>query len=430
MTSDTTTFTYSGVAGASLLDGLVWTNLLTGATGNVPYTGTGQPGGWQWFAAVPLGDGDNIVRFAAEYSFSGTFTNASDSPVNAGYAGGWTNGSTGGSGFGAWTLTATANAGHFRASTPSSNMSTGLSHGFGLWANGGGVSTARRSFNTPMAVGSKFNLRFDNNYINNSSSVGFALADASNSNRFAFYFVGGEQTYRVSDATNARQTAINYTSEGLDAVFELTASNAYKLTVGTNIFTGTLGAGGVISQLVASNNSAGSGSDHNFYLGAMSLTAEADESGSTATNAPAVTRSTGSLTDGLPDAWWDQHDISPENRVASADPDGDGFTNAEEYALGTDPTQPASRSKCGRPRTRTARSRSPGPPSPAKPTACRRARRCPKALGPTSVKTSPQADRPARQPIRPTAGTSTVCGWRRRENGSPVQHRRAGVVRR
>lgn len=343
VTSDTTTFTYSGVAGASLLDGLSWTNLLTGASGSVPYTGSGQPGGWQWFATVPLGDGDNVVRFAADYSFSGTVTNASDSPVNAGYAGGWTNGSTGGSGFGAWTLSATGSGGHFHATVAAANMNTGLSNGFGLWANGGGVSTATRTFNTPMGVGGKFNIRFDNNSIQNGSSVGVALADAGSTNRVSFYFVGGQATYRVSDAVTNRDTGISYTSEGLDLTFELLTTDTYQLTAGTNVFTGTLAAAGLISRLVASNNNAGAGPDYDVFLGAMSLTAEVDESGSTATNAPAVTRSSGGFTDGIPDSWWDQYNIAPEHRVASADPDGDGFTNAEEHALGTDPTDPGSR---------------------------------------------------------------------------------------
>lgn len=334
--ADVTSFTFTGQAGASLTNGIAWTNPLTGQGGSFAWAR-------DWTLHVPLGAGSNNVTFSSGYLVTGDQTNAVDSPTNASYAGGWTNGSTGGSGFGPWTLTATTNAGHFRASTSSSNMSTGLSNGFGLWANGGGVSTARRPFNTPMAVGSKFNLRFDNNWINNGSSAGFALADASSTNRFAFYFVGGETFYRVSDATNGRQTAINYTSEGLDAVFELTASNAYKFTVGTNVFTGTLGAGGAISQLVASNNNAGPDTPYNVYLGSMSLTVPVNDSGTVTTNAPTVTRAAGALTDGLPDSWWESHFPNPADWVAANDPDGDGFTNAEEYALGTDPSQPASR---------------------------------------------------------------------------------------
>jgi hypothetical protein len=42
--------------------------------------------------------------------------------------------------------------------------------------------------------------------------------------------------------------------------------------------------------------------------------------------------------DGMPDAWETEHGVSDPND----DPDGDGFTNAQEYAANTDPQSPAS----------------------------------------------------------------------------------------
>ena len=53
-----------------------------------------------------------------------------------------------------------------------------------------------------------------------------------------------------------------------------------------------------------------------------------------------MTRTSEVVTDGIPDSWWSQYGIT--DRVASNDPDGDGFTNAQEYALGTDPTDSSS----------------------------------------------------------------------------------------
>ena len=45
--------------------------------------------------------------------------------------------------------------------------------------------------------------------------------------------------------------------------------------------------------------------------------------------------------DGMPDAWEKQHGLNPENAADNiADPDGDGYTNIEEFLNGTGPGQP------------------------------------------------------------------------------------------
>jgi hypothetical protein len=313
-----------------LTNGISWTNLLTSQGGSFASAR-------DWSLNVPLGPGTNGVVFSASYANSGTQTNGYDSPTNVSYAGGWTNNSTGGSGFGAWALSATTNAGHFLADN-ATNMSTGLTKGFGLWANSGGVSTARRPLNTSLVVGGKINVRFDNNWIDNGGTVGLAFADAGNTNRFSFFFTGGQANYRASDATTNRDTGIAYTSSGLDLSFELTASNAYRFTAGTNVQIGALAAGGPIAQLVVSNSNAGTNTERNLYLGAISLTSLLNSSGMVTTTAPVLTRASGGTTDGIPDSWWSTYFPSQADWVAANDPDKDGFNNAQEYSLGTDPT--------------------------------------------------------------------------------------------
>ena len=192
---------------------------------------------------------------------------AADTPDNYNS---WTTGTTAGSGFGAWTLTASGTAGHFLANNPA-NMNVGSSKGFGLFASAGGVSTARRDFTSPLGVGDVFTLRLDNNWITDNSQVGFALADASGNVRLRFYFVGGEELYRVTDAVTGRQTSLRYTGNGLEIKVQLQADGNYLLVANNVGVSGSLASGGPISRLIVENNNAGSGSNYDLFVGAMSL---------------------------------------------------------------------------------------------------------------------------------------------------------------
>lgn len=336
---DVASFTFAGQMGSSLTNGLSWSNLLTGQSGTLAYS-------LDWTASVPLAGGSNDVVFSASFSMVGEQTNASDSPMDPAYGSLWTGAASGGSGFGSWVLTTSGtNAGHFIAISNSANrVNTGQDKGFGLWANQGSVSLARRPLGSSLEPGARFRIWFDNNWVETGGSVGVALADSNNVNRVSFFFVGGQAAYRVSDSMANRDTSITYSDQGLALTFELTATNTYRLAVGTNVIDGTLANGGAISQLVASNNSAGPGDNHNFYLGAMSLTLPSTSPVVVSTNAPVVTRLLdGDVTDGIANSWWEQYGITGNARVAANDPDCDGFNNAEEHALGTDPADPRSR---------------------------------------------------------------------------------------
>jgi hypothetical protein len=190
-----------------------------------------------------------------------------DSPAN--YSA-WTNASTGGDGFGSWSLEASGTAGHFLG-TSGANMNVGTAKGFGLYANTGGSATATRDFNRSLEQGDSFTLKFDNNSVENSGQVGFSLADANGAVRLRFYFVGGQTNYRVDDQTDV-STGIPYTDLGLTVTVTLGANNSYTLQAGGVSVTRTLGSGNPISQLIVANTGAGSGTGSDLYVGEMGVT--------------------------------------------------------------------------------------------------------------------------------------------------------------
>jgi hypothetical protein len=305
----------------------------------VAFPGGSQPNGWEWTAAIGLGAGANAVTFSGTYATSSTQT-LTDSPAN--YTG-WSTGRTGGTGFGAWSLTSSGSGGYFLAQTSShANLSVGASTGFGLWANTGGISTATRSFNTPMAAGDSFALRFDNNWIDNGGETGFALADSTGAVRFRFYFVGEKvDNYRITDSTTARDSGLAYTGDGLNLSLTLTSDTAYKLSLGNTSITGTLAtAGGAISRLVVENKNAGPNTERNLYIGTMTHTRQLSDAGTISATASVLSYS--GTTDGIDNSWWALYGIGEGNRVATLDPDGDGFSHLQEYALGTNPMDSSS----------------------------------------------------------------------------------------
>jgi hypothetical protein len=169
---------------------------------------------------------------------------------------------------------------------------------WGMYANNGALSEAIRPFNGLMTVGQTFNIAMDNGYINNATqnggsigygSVGFGLQDAGGTNRFEFYFAGGDSQYRIHDASSlSNATGIAFTDQGLDLSFTLTATNAYSVTVSaadsdgpsglpltfTGTLTGTVGTS--IDQVRLFNYSAGVGSNYDACFNSIGIGTKAD----------------------------------------------------------------------------------------------------------------------------------------------------------
>jgi hypothetical protein len=55
-----------------------------------------------------------------------------------------------------------------------------------------------------------------------------------------------------------------------------------------------------------------------------------------------ITGPDNTLTDGIPDTWWNQNNIPANERSASADRDGDGLSNMQEFVFGSNPNSASS----------------------------------------------------------------------------------------
>jgi hypothetical protein len=335
--------TFRGRAGGNFTSGLAWTNNATGQNGTITFPGGSVPNGWEWTASIPLGNGTNTITFSGLIASSGN-QSLTDTPAT------YTNFSanaTGGQGFGQWYFDhSAANAGSFLAEnvvTGNTTMNVGTAKGWGLWANNGGRAATTRSFNTPMKSGDSFNVKFDNNWLIDGSEVGMELRSGNGTVCFRFFFIGGQTSYRVVDSQGNRTTQIAYTSNGLDLNLSLGSGTAYTLNTGAGVFTGNLASSEPITWMEFFNNNAGLTPDRNLYIGAMTHTV-ATTGNQTITENRTITRIPASdLTDNLPNTWWSQYNITGDARVANLDFDMDGFTNAQEHALGTDPSSAASR---------------------------------------------------------------------------------------
>jgi hypothetical protein len=88
------------------------------------------------------------------------------------------------------------------------------------------------------------------------------------------------------------------------------------------------------------NKNAGSNTERNLYIGSMTHTRQLSDAGTITATASVLSYS--GTTDGIDNSWWDLYGIEEGNRVAILDPDGDGFTHLQEYALGTNPMDSSS----------------------------------------------------------------------------------------
>jgi len=234
---------------ASLLSSVVWSNEATGAGGTLAVA----DGAWD-AGEIELAEGTNLLSVAAGNPNDGA---GDDMESEIG------DGNNGGSGFGAWEVSATDNAGCW----------TDTENGWGFFANEGGFVEAARPFASTLQPGDTVSFVWRHGNIDSGGSVGFGFVDAAGKTAVEYYFPGGESAY-VLAASATNRAAGNWTDQEQPVVFALGEDGAYTLAVGTNAFSGTL-ATGDIAKVRMWNYKAGSGSASDEYWKGLAVEGEA-----------------------------------------------------------------------------------------------------------------------------------------------------------
>jgi len=172
---------------------------------------------------------------------------ASDNGSN--YGGGWTNGSNGGTGFGAWQIAVSGNgfAGNFIGNPSSAGISGMNAQSFGLYANpqGSGASvTATRAFGAALGVGDSFSMQWGINWDGDSGTSGikgFRLQAGSSD-------VISVQNAGNSDITvNGSNIGFGYGTQAMTWTFTQVSSTTVLVTANDRDGSGTYSANITVS---------------------------------------------------------------------------------------------------------------------------------------------------------------------------------------
>jgi len=197
---------------------------------------------------------------------------------NAGnYGNAWAG--NGGTGFGDWSFSNTSgngsqNGSFLATSSGNSDLSIATSgKGWGLYANSGQTANAIRTLTGGnLVAGQSFSLRMDNGNVNSGGSVGFSLRNSAQQNRFEFYFVGGQNNYKININGTETDTGVGFTSGGLNLIFTQNGANGYTFSInGSTPLTGALSASDISEIRFFDFNSGGG---NNVYFNDLAVVPE------------------------------------------------------------------------------------------------------------------------------------------------------------
>ena len=154
---------------------------------------------------------NRLAGFLGFCAWAGTAVASVNVDSAANYGGAWTNGSNGGGGFGAWSISAVPGEGWAgNGIWNSANASLNLGESFGFIAKGAGSSiTLDRAFTQPLAAGDTFRLDLGLNFDSGSGgNKGFVLRTADN-REIAVVNQAGSETITVNGVPALTNYGVN-----------------------------------------------------------------------------------------------------------------------------------------------------------------------------------------------------------------------------
>jgi hypothetical protein len=256
------------------------------------------------------------------------------------YSGNWTTGSNQGVGFGSWNLisSATANnsaAGSFIGSPSSAGISGMPSESFALYANPNSseaTSNAERSLSSPLSQGQSLSFQWGINWDSGvDGNKGFVLSTADGESIVVSNTSSSNITIETKTGNLTSDTGLAIGTEAMLWTFTQTTNTSLSITAtprgSGNTFTTSLPTTGPITSMKFYAYQMQAGDSAQPYFNNFLI-----QDGSTP-EPPAY------------DSWASSYGLNatvttgPTAGAPTADPDSDSFTNQQEYAFGTNPTE-------------------------------------------------------------------------------------------
>jgi hypothetical protein len=347
--------------------GLSYNYQISASPSVTSYNATGLPAGLSINSTTGLISGTPSATGTSSVSITATNASGTSSPFSltiaigtgadtaANYGSGWSSGLNGGTGFGNWTLTSnngTGAAGSFIGDPSSAGISGMPSSSFGLYANpilvgnstSGAFVDAIRPLASALSVNQslsfQWSINFDSgsaasNNVTYTGNKGFVLSSAAGEEIVVSNGGSGNITVLSKTSNATTDTGFTYGTNAMLWTFTQTTNSSVTLTAtprasGGTTYTTSLSTNGSINSIkfYASGMEAGEFTNQRQpYFNNFLIT------GGSTPEPPAY------------DSWASSYGLNatvttgPTAGAPTADPDADSFTNQQEYAFGTNPTQ-------------------------------------------------------------------------------------------